>query len=795
MAGKNVFYPIGWDDNGLPTERRIQNLFGIKCNSQLPYKTNWKTPAPVKKLPKELNEISRQNFIEACYEQTAKDEEKYQKLWQDMGLSIDWSQQYETINDHCRTISQQSFLDLLDKGHIYNADQPIMWDTEFQTSVAQADIVDKEVQGHFYDIQFKTDTDETFIISTTRPELLPACIAVVAHPDDKRYKHLFGKKAITPLFSASVPILPALHADPEKGTGILMVCTFGDVHDLEYWKTQDLPLKQIISPEGTICTVTFGEGPFQSVNPEEANINMKEISGLFTKQAKRKIVDLLKEKTEALIGDPRPTTQTVKFYEKGQFPIEYVPTRQWYIKLLEFKDQWIEQGRKIKWHPTHTSKIYEQWVNGLNQDWCISRQRFFGVPFPVWYPINENGDIDYSNPILASKTQLPVDPQIHCPLGQHEEMRGKPGGFSADPNVMDTWATSSMTPQISSHWKIDENRHQSLFPTSMRPQAHEIIRTWAFYTIVKAWFHHNEIPWKNIAISGWVVTESREKMSKSKGNALGPEELIQKYSADALRYWAAKAKLGQDSIFSEKMFSIGSKLITKLFNSSKFVLIQLYEETDGLTWSPKDIQFPLDLCWCEKMNTLINESSEHFENFEYSLALNKTEKAFWDFCDYYIELVKNRSYKLKGTPQGLSALATLEFSLKTFLKLFAPFLPFITEEIWSYSPFSSEIKSLHTSGWAQKINLKENERSFKMAFDLSVEILKAVRAKKSLAQKSIKWPVVSLQISGPGTYLDLLSDLKDDLNNSCSISCEWETKETLISEEALLIVTPELEQG
>ncbi|MCO4793842.1 MAG: valine--tRNA ligase [Bacteriovoracaceae bacterium] len=763
MQGKNIFYPIGWDDNGLPTERRVQTLYGIRCNPTLPYDDSFQLKK-AKSGSKDQKEVSRKNFLEACQTQTGEDEKKYEALWRHLGLSFDWQQQYETINDHCRKISQASFLDLKEKGFVYSSKSPTMWDTTYQTAVAQAEVEERDKSGHYHDITFKTDTNEEFVISTTRPELLAACIAVVAHPEDERYQHLFGKHAYTPLFNVKVPIMKAEHADPEKGTGILMVCTFGDTADVDFWKQSDLPLKQIIGRGGKLIEITFGEDEFTSEDPEAANKVYSELVGLYAKQAKRKMAELLKE-DGSLVGEPRPTEQIAKFYEKGEQPLEFISTRQWFIKILENKSSLIEQGKKIQWHPEHMFKRYEQWVEGLNQDWCISRQRFFGVPFPVWYKLNEEGEPDYNNPIFATEDMLPVDPQMETAPGFEESQRGQANGFMGDPDVMDTWATSSVSPQVSSHWKVDQKRHESLFPADLRPQAHEIIRTWAFYTITKSWMHEKKVPWHNIAISGWVVNPDRKKMSKSKGNTVTPEDLMTTYSSDALRYWAGKARLGQDTIYDENVFKIGQRLGTKIFNASKFVMMQLEDENGTpCEVSLSDITEPIDMAWTTKMNKLIEDTTKSFNKYDYNIVLSNVEASFWEFCDLYLELVKTRAYKQRELPSGKSAQATLEWTLKTFLKLFAPFLPYISEEVWSWNFASKEDQpSIHRAPWP----VVETGEAFKQPstqlIDLAKEIMMVARGEKSTQQKSLRWPIEKMEISGTKEHLEAFKLFEGDI--------------------------------
>ncbi|KAF0125099.1 MAG: valS [Elusimicrobia bacterium] len=768
MLGKNTFYPMGWDDNGLPTERRVQNLFGVRCDPALPCDPDYKPqPLTAKKDLKDYEHISRRNFLELCERQTAEDEKVYEALWRRLGLSIDWRQTYSTVGAHCRKTSQASFVDLFKKSHVYSAEAPTLWDTTFRTAVAQAECEDREASGFFHDVKFGVEGGGGFVISTTRPELLPACIAVVAHPDDERFKPLFGKKAVTPIFGARVPIMPSFHADPEKGTGIMMICTFGDIADVEFWRHEKLPMRQLIGRDGRLLPVDFSAEPFDSADAAAANAAYAQLTGLYAKQARAKVKVMLAE-AGALVGDPRPTQQAVKFYEKGDLPLEFVPARQWYIKILENKPQLLEQGRKVKWHPDYMFKRYEQWVEGLNQDWCISRQRYFGVPFPVWYHVDNDGNTDFTRPIVADEARLPVDPQTDCPPGYTENQRGRPGGFAGDPDVMDTWATSSLTPMISSGWATDKDRHARLFPADMRPQAHEIIRTWAFYTITKSWMHEGSVPWHNAAISGWVVSPEKGKMSKSKGNTITPEGLLATYSADALRYWSGRAKLGQDTMYDESVFKVGMRLATKIFNASKFAIMQTRGPASaGAPLGSADITEPLDRAWVSHLKELVESSREDFANYDYAAVLLYVETAFWDFCDNYLEMVKGRAYS--GTPaQARSAAAALEWTVGVFLRLFAPFLPFITEEVWSWS-FAERTgrPSVHKAPWpaaAEMAGVTGDQLTLKTAR----KVLDAVRTKKAAEKRSVKWPVAKLAVEcGPKKAAALKPALEDLFSAGC----------------------------
>ncbi len=789
MLGRNIFYPMGWDDNGLPTERRVQNYYNVRCVARLPYIEGFQPRNDRKGPPQEVN---RDNFIELCHRVTGEDEKAFKALWQHLGLSVDWGLEYATIDDHCRRTSQLSFLRLYRDGHVYSAFAPHLWDVDFQTAVSQAEVEDRNIPGHFHHIRFGVadpgEGPDSFVIATTRPELLASCVAVIAHPDDERYRRLFGKKAVTPLFRVPVPIIADEGADPQKGTGILMVCTFGDVMDVEWWRKYNLPLKQTIGRDGRMMILErplpfrmssqegfrghrdfFGD----SLNLDKANHFYSQIAGKTVKQAQAAIVDLLKHAAgEAmpglgapLVDEPKPIEHPVKMYEKGERPLEIIPTRQWYVRIMDKKDDLLEQGRKIKWHPEHMRVRYEDWVRGLNQDWCISRQRYFGVPFPLWYKLDGEGKPDYENPILADEDSLPIDPQSKPAPGFDETQRDQPGGFCGDPDVMDTWATSSLTPQIASHWALDDGRHAKVYPMDIRPQGPEIIRTWAFYTIVKARLHDGSIPWSNVLINGWILDPDRKKMSKSHGNVVTPEHLLQKYSSDGVRYWAAKARLGVDTAYDEAMFQNGKRLVTKLYNASKFVASHLFEH-DLSSLTPDKVCDELDKSFLEHLSRTVEKAGKHFESFGYADALQEIESFFWEsFCDNYLELVKARAYHGQISPGKLSALASLKLSLSVLLRLFAPFIPFFAEEAWGWL-FSGQgrERSVHTSAWPSDNDfsgLAQPEADD--AFGAAVEVMAAVRKIKSEAKVSVKTPLKSLSIWGAAGDLEALRAVWADL--------------------------------
>jgi valyl-tRNA synthetase len=784
MTGMNIFYPMGWDDNGLPTERRVQNFFNVRCDPYLPYQPDFKPQGDQKGSPQM---ISRPNFIELCRQLTQLDEKAFQELWQQLGLSIDWQQEYATIDAHCRRTSQFSFLKLLEDGHAYAVEAPTLWDVDFHTAVAQAEVEDRMLPGVFAHIRFGVEGGGSFILATTRPELLPACVAVVAHPEDARYQPLFGKRAITPLFRVPVPILPDARASMEKGTGILMVCTFGDATDVEWWRQFTLPLRQVIGKDGRLISVHFGTLGWESIDPDAANAFYGTLQGKNVQQARVAVTELLRDENGGalpglgapLTEESSPVEHAVKFYEKGERPLEFISTRQWFVRLLDKKQELLEQGARIQWHPPFMRSRYENWVEGLNLDWCISRQRYFGVPFPVWYPLDSQSQPCYDRPILPDLAQLPVDPLAQPAPGFDEVARGQPNGFIGDPDVMDTWATSSLTPQIMSHWVDDPERHQKLFPMDIRPQSHEIIRTWAFYTIVKAYLHERTVPWHNVIISGWILDPDRKKMSKSRGNVVTPSHLLEQYSSDAVRYWTARARLGVDTAYDEAVFGNGRRLVIKLFNAAKFVAGHLSGQ-DLTALTPLQITEPLDQSFVARLRETVRCAGEAFEIFEFAGALQVSEDFFWaDLCDNYLELVKVRSYGAEWTPGKRSALATLKLALSLQLRLFAPYLPFVTEEVWSWlfaTPEGRE-RSVHTSAWPTVEELRGVALPVEEdPYGAAVEVLREVRRMKSEAKVSMKTPVQRLEITGSTSALSavrcVLGDLLSVTNASVAVLTE-----------------------
>ncbi|MCU7726674.1 valine--tRNA ligase [Actinoplanes sp. KI2] len=743
MRGKAVFYPMGWDDNGLPTERRVQVRYGIRCDPSLPYDPAWRPPATP---PKDPISVSRRNFVETCAELTTEDEKAFEQLWRTLGLSVDWGLTYTTIGDRARAVSQRFFLTNVARGEAYTAEAPTLWDVGFRTAVAQAELEDRDRPGAYHKLRFH-GPDGPIEIDTTRPELLPACVALVFHPGDERYRHLVGRTVKTPFFDVEVPVHEHPLAAPDKGTGIAMVCTFGDTTDVTWWRDLRLETRVVLGRDGRFRPDRPAGVPAAAYEP---------FAGLTVNAARREIVRVLREAGD-LIGEPRPVTHPVKFYEKGDSPLEIVTSRQWFIRNggrePELRERMLARGRELRWFPEHMRHRYEHWVTGLTGDWLISRQRFFGVPIPVWYRLDNAGEPDYTQLLIPDESALPVDPSSECPPGFDESQRDVPGGFTADPDVMDTWATSSLTPQIVGGWHDDEDLFRRVFPMDHRPQAHEIIRTWLFCTVLRADLENGVLPWRTAVLSGWILDPDRKKMSKTKGNVVTPLDLLEQNGSDAVRYWAANGRPGADLAYDPAQIKVGRRLATKLLNASRFAL--------GLGAAEalrQPVTEPIDRAMLTRLATVVTAATEAFDRYDHTEALQVTEAFFWTFCDDYIELVKERAYA--SGPAADSARAALAAGLSVLLRLFAPVLPYVTEEVWSWWRYGS----VHRSTWPTRYELTRVAPEGDVGLlDLAGEALRQVRRAKSDRKLSMKAEVPLAEALGPAALLDRLALIEGDL--------------------------------
>jgi valyl-tRNA synthetase len=752
MRGKEVFYPMGWDDNGLPTERRVQNYFGVRCDPSLPYDPSFAPPETPGKQP---ISVSRPNFIELCAKLTVEDEKAFEHLWKYLGLSVDWSMTYATISRRAQEVSQAMFLRLVKRGLAYQLEAPTLWDVDFKTAVAQAELEDREMPGAYHRVRFaRADaTPDAVLIETTRPELIPACVALVAHPDDERYKPLFGSHVVTPLFGVRVPVMAHTLADPAKGSGIAMICTFGDTTDVTWWRELKLPVRAIIQQNGTLGPIEWGAPGWESVDAGRATEAYQQLVGLSAKKAQAKIVELLKASGD-LVGEPRPITHPVKFYEKGDRPLEIVTSRQWFIKTIEHREALLARGRELTWHPAYMLSRFENWVNGLNGDWCISRQRFFGVPFPAWYALDAAGQVNYSKTFLADESALPIDPSTDVPPGYSAEQRGQPGGFVGDPDVMDTWATSSVSPQIVTGWEADPDLFARTFPMDLRPQAHDIIRTWLFSSVLRAHLENDSLPWTNASISGWVLDPDRKKMSKSKGNVVTPLGLLQEYGSDGVRYWAARGGPGVDTAFDVGQMKIGRKLAMKVLNVSKFILAG--EHRDGPVTEILDRGMLLNLA------ALVADATSELEDYEYARALAKIEGFFWDFCDNYVEATKSRRYGDFGPEAAASASTAMRTALSVMLRLLAPYLAFTCEDVWSWW----QEGSVHRAPWptpAELAKVAGDASGAREAHAALATALGAIRKGKTDQKVSVGTEVHAVSYAASDDEIRALRHIERDL--------------------------------
>jgi valyl-tRNA synthetase len=726
MRGDSVFYPMGYDDNGLPTERLVEKRLGITAA-----------------------QVGRNAFIEKCLQVSEEAERDYQALWQRLGLSIDWRYTYRTIDELSRRTSQRSFIELARQGQAYRREAPAIWCPECHTALAQADVNDLQRQSEFDTLAFRMEDGDLLPIATTRPELLPACVAVFVHPDDDRYRGLTGRLAIVPLFGQRIPVIEDPAADPKKGTGAVMCCTFGDSADVTWWYTHHLPLVEALDRSGRM---TQAAGNF---------------AGLTASEARRQVKLALEQ--QGLILDRQPVEQSVRVHERCDTPIEYIVTHQWFIRLLDHKQEFLEAGEKVIWHPEHMQARYRAWVENLNWDWCISRQRYFGVPFPLWY-CKECGEV-----ILADVDQLPVDPTVQHPT---HPCRCGSMSFNPEEDIFDTWATSSMSPQIVGQWLAStsgqsDGLYDQVFPFALRPQAHEIIRTWAFYTIVKSHFHFGRLPWKEVLISGWgIAGEGMGKISKSRGGGpMAPMEMINHYSADALRYWAASAGTGRDAIISEERVQMGTRLVTKLWNVARFS--ERFLEGFTPPAAPPDLT-PADRWLLSRLQRLVRRATEAFDNYDYAVAKNETESFFWgELADNYLEMCKQRLYD-ENHPYREGARYTLYRALSTLLKLFAPILPYITEEIYQalFDDSVDEQKnrlSIHRTDWPDPQPAFEDTYAETIGEAL-VEIATAVRRYKSEHSLPLGTELDRLQLAVASSEASLAQSLQEATADLMSIT-------------------------
>jgi len=704
MKGYNIFYPFGTDDNGLPTERLVEKEKGVKAK-----------------------DLPREKFIKICMDYLKKELPKFIQDWKNIGISCDFDLYYSTINEHCRKISQWSFLDLYKKKRVYRQDAPVMWCPECQTGISQVEAKDKEIESEFNYIKFKISDgkEKDLIIATTRPELLPACVAVFYHPSDSRFKKLKGKMAKVPLFNFEVPIMEDKRVDIEKGTGIVMCCTFGDQTDMEWQRAYKLPIKEAITRDGVMTRLA---GKY---------------SGLKIKEARKKIIEDLEK--SGLIVKKEKIKHFVNVHERCGTEIEFIKSKQWFVKYLDLKEKMLSWGKKLGWYPVYMKHRYDNWVKGLQWDWLISRQRYFGVPFPVWYCKKCGKEI------VAEEKDLPVDPlkdkpKKKCSCGSSE--------FEPEKDVLDTWFTSSMTPRLAVEL-LDKKFWDKIFPMDLRPQAHDIITFWLFNTVVKSNLHYGKNPFKDVLVSGFVTLKG-EKMSKSKGNIVEPQVVLERYGADALRYWAASSNLGEDIDYNEKDVITGKKFTTKLFNASRFIFMNLKDKVKR----PNKI-FEIDRLFLRKMNEVIENSTNSFEKYEYSKCKQETDNFFWHyFCDNYLELVKHRVYNGSKEEKD-SAFYTLYYSLLTILKLMAPITPFVTEALYQkYFRKNEKKKSIHLTEWPEKFKISQ-KKDDKEKLELLLEIISNVRKEKSKHNKSLKTEIIlTLNKADKEKLKDVLEDLK-----------------------------------
>jgi valyl-tRNA synthetase len=701
MNGRRVFYPMGYDDNGLPTGRYVEKETG-----------------------RTESEVGPEAFAQLCLEMGGQAGLEYEALWRRLGLSVDWRHTYRTISERAVRIAQLSFLQLYERGFVYRSEAPAIWCPECGTAIAQAELDDLERDSTFYTLPFALEDGGVLRIATTRPELLPACVAIFVHPDDPRYAALAGQRAAVPLFGQVVPILYDREADPEKGTGAVMCCTFGDVTDVTWWRSHQLPLIEALDPAGRL---TKAAGRF---------------AGLSVSEARSAIIDALDRDGQLLAS--QPVAQSVRVHERCDTPVEYIMVAQWFLRILDARAELLSAGEQIRWHPEHMASRYRQWVENLSWDWCLSRQRAFGVPFPVWHCP------DCSNVVLADPTHLPLDPR------KADAPRPCSCGCTAllpDTDVMDTWATSSLTPQIAGHWLEDPELYKRVYPMSLRPQAHDIIRTWAFYTIVKSLYHFGQTPWSDIAISGWgIAGEGMGKISKSRGGGpVSPQAMIERYSADAVRYWAASTGLGKDAVISEQKIELGQKLVTKIWNVARFSARFLGNSRPSLA-SALATATPADRWILARAQHVVRRATEYLQGYDHAAAKNEAEVYFWtELADNYLEMAKLRLYD-EGSQARAGALFALQHALLTVLKLFAPFVPHVTERVYQALFASEAHPSIHGTTWPVPDPRLEDEDAIAVG-EVLLAIASSVRRYKSERSLSLGTELQRIELSTPDEAL------------------------------------------
>ena len=779
MRGKAVFYPMGWDDNGLPTERRVENYYGVVCDPSVPVgMPELADPPPTKR--QDFTRVSRPDFIELCERLLVVDEEAFEALFRTLGLSVDWSYTYATIDEASRRTSQLAFLHDLARGDAYSQEAPSLWDVTFQTAVAQAELEDRDRPGAYHQLAFAltggattADGSTDVVIDTTRPELVVSCVALVAHPDDERYQPLFGRTVSTPVFGVEVPIVAHPLAEPDKGTGIAMICTFGDLTDVIWWRELDLPTRAVIGRDGRFAA----EAP-DWLDTADAQERYGRIARKAAGGAREQMVQMLADEGR-LLGDIRPIQHPVKFYEKGDKPLEIVTSRQWYIRnggrSEDRRRELIDRGGELDWVPGYMRHRFDNWVGGLAGDWLISRQRFFGVPFPLWYRLDDEGNPDHDHPIVPDEASLPVDPLAEAAPGYSEDQRGVPGGFIGDPDVMDTWATSSLTPQIGCRWVDDPDLFARTFPMDLRPQAHDIIRTWLFSTVLRSDLEFDSLPWAHTALSGWILDPDRKKMSKSKGNVVTPLGLLEQYGSDGVRYWAASARPGTDTAFDEAQMKVGRRLAIKLLNASRFAL------SFGEVPAGTPVTEALDRAMLAELADLVDDATTALEAFDYARALERTETFFWRFCDDYLELVKGRAYgEDDGSgPAGgggggtapsaatASARAALAEALSVLHRLLAPVLVYTCEEAWSWWMEGS----VHTAEWPAATPLRARAVDGRRdALAVAASVLSDLRGAKSAAKVSMRTPIERAVVTDTAERIALLRTVAVDVADAGKVT-------------------------